>query len=59
MSWLNQVDIAAVLIKKQCQVLAMAGTSLAGDSASKGPAVLSYLCTLRFIEEQIKVPFGL
>lgn len=37
----------------------MAGTSLAGDSASEGPAGLSCLCTLRFIKVQIKAPFGL
>jgi len=59
MNWLNQVDIAVILIKKQCQVLAMAGTSLTGDLASKGPAGLSCLCTHRFMEEQIKVLFGL
>lgn len=48
-----------MLIKKQCQVLAMAGTFLGGDLASESPAVLSCLCTLRFIKEQIEVPFGL
>lgn len=37
----------------------MSGTSLAGDVGSGGPAVHSCLCTLRFIKEQKKVPFGL
>lgn len=37
----------------------MAGTPLVGDLATEGPAGLSCLCTLRFIKEQIKGPFGL